>query len=79
MPEVEGAPLGDVAWRSRAGGVLSARALRSSPRGARREGRSAAAAAFFEDRNIDRCGGKGSQLTWMRQLRRIDRAAVLWK
>ena len=41
----------------------------------RREERSAVAAAFFEDRNIDRCGGKGSQLTWMRQLRRIDRAA----
>ena len=41
---------------------------------ARREERSAVAAAFFEDRNIDRCCGKGSQLTWMRQLRRIDRS-----
>ena len=40
----------------------------------RREERSAVAAVLFEDRNIDRCGGKDSQLTRMRLLRRIDRA-----
>jgi hypothetical protein len=28
----------------------------------------------LEDRNIDRCSSKGSQLAWMRQLRRIDRS-----
>jgi hypothetical protein len=35
---------------------------RVSGEAARREGKSAVAAALFEDRSIDRCGGKGSQL-----------------
>jgi len=35
---------------------------RTKREAARREGKSAVAAALFEDRSIDRCGGKGSQL-----------------
>ena len=59
---------------SRAGGVLTARALRSSLRGGAEGGEECSCGSALEDRNIDRCGSKGSQLAWMRQLRRIDRS-----
>ena len=64
LPEMEGALLSVVAWHSRAGGVLTARALRGSPRGGAEGGEEGGCGGVLEDHNIDRCEQDGSQQHW---------------
>ena len=71
---MEGALLGAVAWRSRAGGVLTAWTLRGSPRGGAEGGEESSSGSALEDRIIDRCGKMGSQRHGAQRPRGIDRS-----